>query len=447
MHFSTDQQTLDDLMIFGKPGTQSVYELFNQAQTQGGARCIEALFRYPLADPEAINNRCTLIRYLGEVLTDFPFHREWFDIIEAYLQQTDERTRLAVRETNLSERLKSMIATDPQWKQVAAGAVATGELLAALPAFVNRLLDNRHPLLTSMIAPITHLLADAELGRIAAAPVKKNLTPPELAERDSLFRFKKREAIKKVLTVIYQLDACLAVAKVARERGFCYPQAFSKEQGEVVMEDFYHPHVPGAVANTIHIHPAGNIVLLTGANMAGKSTLMKALGITMYLAQMGFPVPAKRMCFAVREGIYTSINVPDNLSRGISHFYAEVLRVKKVARELGAGKYLFTMMDELFRGTNVKDAHEATVVLTTAFAAKPNCMFVVSTHIMEAGAVLQQTVDNIQFVYLPTEMDGNKPVYTYRLRNGITADRHGMVIVRNAGILDLLNRNKTADTL
>lgn len=442
MHFSTDQQTLDDLTIFGKPGSQSVYELFNQAQTQGGARCIETLFRYPLADPEAINNRCTLIRYLGEVLIDFPFHREWFDIIETYLRQTDERTRFAVRETNLSERLKSMIATDPQWKQVSAGAVATGELLAALPAFAARFLNNGHHLLAAIMAPIAHLLADAELGRIAAAPVKKNLPAVELTERDSLFRFKKREEIKKVLAAIYQLDAFLAVARVASEHGFSYPAAFSKEQGEVVMEDFYHPHVAGAIANTIHIHPAGNIVFLTGANMAGKSTLMKALGITMYLAHMGFPVPAKRVRFAVREGMYTSINLPDNLSKGISHFYAEVLRVKKVARELGAGKFLFTMMDELFRGTNVKDAHEATVALTTAFAAKPNCMFVVSTHIMEAGAVLQQTVDNIQFVYLPTEMDGNKPVYTYRLRKGITADRHGMVIVRNAGILDLLNRNK-----
>ncbi len=70
---------------------------------------------------------------------------------------------------------------------------------------------------------------------------------------------------------------------------------------------------------------------LTGANMAGKSTFIKPLGIAMYLGHMGFPVPASRMEFAVRDGIFTTINLPDNLSRGASHFYAEVLRIKNVA--------------------------------------------------------------------------------------------------------------------
>src|SRR5690606_12854796 len=131
----------------------------------------------------------------------------------------------------------------------------------------------------------------------------------------------------------------------------------------------------------------------------------------------------------------------DNLSKGISHFYAEVLRIKKVSQELGQNKSLFIIIDVLFRGTNVKDAYEATVAITAAFARKRNGMIVVSTHIMEAGDTLKEQCSNINFVYLPTEMDGNKPVYTYQLKPGITADRHGMVIVRNEGILDILNKN------
>jgi DNA mismatch repair ATPase MutS len=123
---------------------------------------------------------------------------------------------------------------------------------------------------------------------------------------------------------------------------------------------------------------------------------------------------------------------------GASHFYAEVLRVKKMAHELSQGQNLFIVFDELFRGTNVKDAYEATIAITEAFAGKRNSLFVISTHIIEAGEVLKQRRDNVRFIYLPTRMDGNKPVYTYTLQEGITDDRHGMIIINNEGILDIL---------
>jgi hypothetical protein len=69
-------------------------------------------------------------------------------------------------------------------------------------------------------------------------------------------------------------------------------------------------------------------------------------------------------------------------------------------------------------------------------------MFVVSTHIIEAAETLAARCRNINFVYLPTRMEGEKPVYTHRLEQGISADRHGMVIIHNEGILDLLRNGK-----
>jgi len=174
--------------------------------------------------------------------------------------------------------------------------------------------------------------------------------------------------------------------------------------------------------------------------MAGKSTFMKSLGIAVYLAHMGFPVAASSMEFAVLDGLFTTINLADNLGLGASHFYAEVLRVKKVAEELNRGRNLLVIFDELFRGTNVKDAYEATIAITGAFASKRNSIFVISTHIIEAGEVLREQCDNIGFVFLPTRMDGHRPVYTYQLERGITDDRHGMVIIRNEGILDILEK-------
>ena len=144
-------------------------------------------------------------------------------------------------------------------------------------------------------------------------------------------------------------------------------------------------------------------------------------------------------------GIYTTINLSDNLAAGASHFYAEVLRIKKIAKEISLGRNLFVIFDELFRGTNVKDAGDATIAVAGAFARKRNCLFIVSTHIIEAGEVLRQQNAHIKFVYLPTLMDGNRPVYTYILREGITTDRHGMVIINNEGILDILKRKKSSE--
>lgn len=143
------------------------------------------------------------------------------------------------------------------------------------------------------------------------------------------------------------------------------------------------------------------------------------------------------MEFSVREGIYSSINVADNISLGYSHFYAEVVRVKNAAVATASGKHLLLMFDELFKGTNVKDAYDGTLAVTEAFAEYRNCLFIVSTHIIEVGEALKGT-SNIQFNFMPTLLENGVPRYTYKLEKGITEDRQGMMIIRNEGILEMI---------
>lgn len=172
--------------------------------------------------------------------------------------------------------------------------------------------------------------------------------------------------------------------------------------------------------------------------MAGKSTLMKSFGIAVYMAHMGFPVAARSMRFTVQDGMYTSINVPDNINMGYSHFYAEVLRVKKVAIEVSLSKRLVVIFDELFKGTNVKDAYDATFAVTSALTKRHACSFMISTHIIEVGQDLSKSCDNVTFAYLPTVMNGSVPTYTYKLEPGITNDKHGMIIINNERIVELI---------
>jgi DNA mismatch repair ATPase MutS len=229
------------------------------------------------------------------------------------------------------------------------------------------------------------------------------------------------------------------VSAVARDRGFYYAEVLPEEENIFSTSALRHPGINNGVANPLSLQGDANMLFLTGANMAGKSTFMKSFGIALYLGHMGFPVAAEHMRISVREGLYSSINVPDNLNMGYSHFYAEVLRVKLVAEAVSSGRNLVVIFDELFKGTNVKDAYDATLACATAFARYRNCFFIISTHIIEAGEALKK-VDNVQFRFLPAEMDGHIPRYTYQLTEGITSDRHGMIIIKNEKILDIIKQ-------
>jgi DNA mismatch repair ATPase MutS len=442
MLFSTDKQTLDDLSIFNKQGGNSIYAIFNRTATRGGAALLEEMFRHPLSGEQAINHRSRIIQYFSERQIAFPFNSSLFDAIESYLSNTDERTKLSAEEYSLGKRLGNLLAKDVQTATIYKGVGALLELLKNANGFIKQLEPaspyevEKETLAAFLLDPAFYTVWDTDnTGKLSHAAI---------AGFDDLFRFRHRPVILKLLQILHQLDVYVSIAQVASEKRFTFPKALPKEKPVLTLQGVYHPYVKNAIPNTLVMASDSNVVFLTGANMAGKSTFMKSVSIALYLAHLGFPVPAAQMVFSVLDGIFTTINLPDNLGMGASHFYAEVLRVKKIAQELALGKRLFVLFDELFRGTNVKDAHEATVAIASAFAGKRDSLFVISTHIIEAGDELRKRWDNILFTYLPTRMKGNEPVYTYTLEQGITEDRHGMVIIRNEGILDILRGGHTA---
>ena len=444
MLFTIDKQTQDDLNIWGKQGTGSILSLFNRTATLHGSKLLEEMFFYPLSDAEAINARSEKISYLKTVKAVFPFSSAGFDQAEQYLSNTDERTKLPAEKPSLEKKLASLVAANADYKQITSGMAALTEIMQQLHSLLkNTLLLAGSPLKSDEeTTKIQMLLSTEPINLLLKENPKNSLSWEKLAACDVMLRFRYRDTVKQILQYIYQLDVYLTVAKVATERNFVFPKALAKEDHIIKIKGFYHPQLKNAVPNNLTITPDNNVVFLTGANMAGKSTFMKSLGIAMYLAHMGFPVAAREMEFSVLDGIYTTINLPDNLGIGASHFYAEVLRIKKIAKELGTGKNIFVIFDELFRGTNVKDAYEATIAITAAFAKKRNSEFVISTHIIEAGAVLKERCTNISFKYLPTRLNGTSPEYTYTLESGITDDRHGMIIINNEGILELLKKRK-----
>jgi DNA mismatch repair ATPase MutS len=313
---------------------------------------------------------------------------------------------------------------------------------------VNRL-SGKNEVSVSLIPPAyrehlqqaVNIFADKRLEWVFKRQSDKRLNWFDVARYNFVLRGTCREELSKLIELFYEFDVYLSVSDASREQGFTYAVALPFETGKnrIDIDNVYHPCIKKAVPNSIKLTHDQNVVFLTGANMAGKSTLMKSFSIAVYLAHMGFPVAAEKMEFSVQDGIYTSINVPDNMNLGYSHFYAEVLRVKHVASQVASGKNLLVVFDELFKGTNVKDAYDASLAVTEAYAGYRNCSYIISTHIIEAGHTLKDH-ESMQFVFMPTVMENGIPTYPYRLRKGITDDRHGMIIIQNEKIIDMIER-------
>lgn len=445
MNFITDQQTLNDISIFSKSGKPSIYAFFNQTHTAGGAELLEQMFRAPLSDREAINRRSAVFRHFQQRKPQLPFQSIWFDAAVHYLENSDARTRLTHEDNNLKRKFTSLIGSDTAYQFVVNGVDAVSNIVTSIYAFVNSDALKGNEEMEKETAILLARMEDPAFAQVLPLATLKKRSFEDTALLDKLYRFTLRETIMKVLHYCYAIDLYHCVANVATKLELAFPVATEDNSG-LMLNKAWHPLLERAVPNSFELLPGQQVVFLTGANMAGKSTFMKTLGICMYLAHMGFPVPAADMQFTVRDGIFTTINLADNLNMGHSHFYAEVLRVKNIVEQVRQGHNLFVIFDELFRGTNVKDAGDGTVAITQAFAMQKQTLFVVSTHIIEAADELKQRCDNIRYVYMPTYMEGSVPRYTYKLEEGVTADRHGMLIIQNEGMLDMLREaSRTQD--
>lgn len=435
--FFTDKQTLNDLNIPGRHKNNSIARLFDTVVTTGGRKLLDKLFQQPLTDAIEINRRSSIFKYFEKQDLAFPFTAEEFGVMENYLSTAGSSHILSAAVNGISKKVLQIVAQDKEYERLNHEVCKTIALLNRFYAFANRLQDG-DAAFKDQLELIRNTYQDPKLAWLKQEAGINDLPFGKLVKYDYLLRTGMHEQMKALTAVIFHLDVYLAVAAVGKQKGFSYAQALPKGSNTLSISGLYHPCVDHAIGNMVSLHQEQNVIFLTGANMAGKSTLMKSFGICVYLAHMGFPVAAAMMAFSVKDGLYTSINVPDNLDMGYSHFYAEVLRVKTVAEEVAADKDLFVIFDELFKGTNVKDAYDATLSITAAFSENSNCFFVISTHIIEVGEALKKNYSNFSFVYLPTIMEGQKPRYTYQLTEGITQDRQGMIIIENEGILDLI---------
>ena len=419
----TDRQTLNDLGIVESTyGEKTLFSLFDMTESDGGKRCLEEWLVHPLSDWKALHERQEAIRYPD--VPEIRICREELDFIEFYLSQGDRPTRVSYLESAFSYIFRHFRAT-PERYVIRRGTKLLENVLLELKTFADHVTALSPRLIRNIAATISEIYQATELGKMVDSCGQED-SFYRTDRLDYIFRYRRNHTIAALLSIVYQLDAIRTVHRTAVTKGWCFP-SFTNDS-KFMLCNFYHPQVKDAVANDWEMEN-GNICIFTGSNMAGKSTTLKAIASAVWLAHAGFPVPASSMVCPMFDGIFTSINLPDSLRDGRSHFYAEVLRVKEVLEQINKGHHCFVLFDELFRGTNARDAFEASVAVAEVLKAKAYSRFLISTHIIELARKLDGD-DACCFYYLESAIVDDELICNHKVKPGISESRVGYWIVK-----------------
>jgi DNA mismatch repair protein MutS len=139
------------------------------------------------------------------------------------------------------------------------------------------------------------------------------------------------------------------------------------------------------------------------------------------------------------DGLLSNINVVDNIARGESFFFNEVQRIKNTIEKINNGKKWLVLIDELFKGTNVQDAMKCSLAVIKGLIKIKNSLFILSTHLYEIGDELKN-YPNISFRYFETTVTDDQLQFSYQLKEGISNDRIGYVILKREKVVEMLER-------
>jgi DNA mismatch repair protein MutS len=230
----------------------------------------------------------------------------------------------------------------------------------------------------------------------------------------------------------------LAVATTEHE--WSYPTPSSRLNARGLRHPFLGP--PG-VPYDIQLSDQVRVCFVTGANMAGKSTFLRTVAMSMLLAHVGCGVPAESLEFPAVRMIFSSLKVSENLGAGESFYLAEVRRIRALAMALHQGGSVIAVLDEPLRGTNVHDAVEATLAIITRLAAHPAALVFIASHLAE---VVPAIVDDprVRLLHFAADLTNDQPRFDFRLREGVSAQRLGMTLLRQERVLDLLEPREAA---
>jgi hypothetical protein len=267
--------------------------------------------------------------------------------------------------------------------------------------------------------------------RILDVPLMYSVQLAFAAER---WRHAHGHAVRSWLRVIGEIEAVICLASYSYEHpADPFPELV---QGAVCFHgiEVGHPLIPDnkCIRNDVSISEGRRVLLVSGSNMSGKSTLLRAVGINAVLAMAGAPVRARRLRLTPL-GVGASIRINDSLQDGSSRFYAEITRLRRLFDLAGDEPPLLFLLDELLQGTNSKDRRIGAEGMVRALLNR-GAIGLFSTHdlaLTDIGGSVDGHVHNVHF---QDEFENGKMHFDYKLREGVVTKSNGLALMRSIGL-------------
>lgn len=432
-----DITTLSDLSIFNSEEAFSVFSKINGTLTSNGKEQLQKNLSTPLNGPDAIKGIQKTIQLIISELPQWPgqISNGTIKVVERFYEAGIDPLPESVTSFNA---YSYKLFHGPDFSLVKYSTIHCFDFIKGMMLLTNKFLHETSP------APLKKILGEAQkiLDHKHLSIIEKNNKATEISITETLelaqfLRFHFKGNMIKLLAMHAQLDAWYGMAIAVQEHELVFPEFTISDQPFIEIKGLYHLLLKEPVGYDVTLNRETNFLFLTGANMAGKSTFIKSVGTAVFLAHTGMGVPAKQMELSLFDGMLSNINVIDNIAKGESYFYNEVQRIKATIQKVNDGRKWLILIDELFKGTNIQDAMKCSTTVIEGFLKVKNSIFILSTHLYEIGEALKQH-PNIHFNYFETTVINDQLHFNYQLREGISNDRLGFLILKKEGVVKML---------
>lgn len=441
-----DKTSLLDLNIFHPEEEYSIFHRLNLTRTVEGKEWLRLRFQQPFHDLKSILQTQQILQLMLQELDNWPE-----DITNGTLMVMEKffGTQLdsIPVDSNWVNSQFYKLFHGPDYAIIRFSLQHFGDFVRGIKKII-QLFEGKTvpPNLERILERAGKLTSDIHLKTLADKNRADVLTPTQVLYFGHYIRYKFRNATTELTEIYGQLDGWYGMAAAMRHFKLNFPEFAESEQPFIEAEELFHVLLPNPVDYSISLDQQHNFLFLTGANMAGKSTFIKSVGAAVYLAHLGMGVPAKHLRLSLFEGILSNINLTDNIVKGESYFFNEVQRIKNTILKINDGRKWLVLIDELFKGTNVQDAMKCSSTVIEGLIKINHSLFILSTHLYEIGEALK-AFPNIIFRYFETEVTDDQLTFSYQLKEGISNDRLGYLILKREKVVELLEQIPDANGL
>ena len=476
-----------DLDLFGP---NSLFQSLNRTVTADGRERLAAWFLHPLTDKAAIQQRQEAVRELAAL----PDLRQHF-YVTGILREQGKRDRqvlaslVAIAPCLMRSRTWTVLvwAVPLVWLGLAAGCVAGALPYSALGLFlavafvlaygtskqvakIHHALDKMEQILTaygelircieeqafhSQALQTLHSRFHAD-GQPASALIRRlsryvgalnqrfslagvllnlfTLRDTRMAIRLEQWNAAYGEAAEAWFDALADFDAYASLGAFAfNHPDYVYPEIadrYFQMEGKALGHPLLHRDV--CVRNDIDIRRSPSFLIVTGANMAGKSTYLRTVGVNYLLACVGAPVCAESLR-VFPAALVTSLRTSDSLVSHESYFFAELKRLKMIIDRLQRGEQLFIILDEILKGTNSEDKQKGSLALMKQLVRYRSCG-IIATHDLVLGTLAGEFPDAIENYRFEADIEGDELRFSYRLQPGVARNMNACFLMQKMGI-------------